>query len=52
VKKRFRNQERGLPRCVIDTERDEIATPQLAVDDQVEQRQVARAALQLQLGPD
>src|SRR5262245_13038162 len=37
---------------VIDPDRDEIATSQLAVDRQVEQRQVARAALQLQLGPD
>ena len=37
---------------IIDPERDEIATPQLAVDRQVEQRQVARATLQLQLGPD
>src|SRR5215468_9618800 len=37
---------------VFDTERDKIASPQLAVDGQVEQSQVARAALQLQLGPD
>jgi hypothetical protein len=37
---------------VLDLERDDIATTQLAVDCQIEHRQIARTSLYLQLGPD
>jgi hypothetical protein len=37
---------------VLDLESDDIATAQFAVDGQVEQRQVTRATLDLELGPD
>jgi hypothetical protein len=39
-------------RHVVDTQGDQVATAQLAVDRKIEHRQVAHAALQLQLGPD
>jgi uncharacterized protein YbjT (DUF2867 family) len=39
-------------RNIIDADGDQIATAQLAVDRQVEQRQVALPVLDLQLGPD
>ena len=44
----------GVPvgRHVIDAQRDEIAAPQLAVDGEIEQCQVACAPFQLQLGTD
>jgi len=42
----------AMGRDVINSQGNEIATPQLAVDGQVEESQIARAALQLQLGPD
>jgi hypothetical protein len=37
---------------IIDRQPDEIATPELAVDGQVEHREVANAAFNLKLGPD
>src|SRR5262249_10419344 len=37
---------------VVDPQCDQIAATQLAVDGKIEQRQVARAPLQLQLGAD
>ena len=44
----------GVPvgRHVIDAQRGEIAAPQLAVDGEIEQCQVACAPFQLQLGTD
>src|SRR5262249_8275205 len=39
-------------RHIIHAERHEVATTQLAVDRKIEHGQVARAGLQLQLGPD
>ena len=52
-----------LPRCgaidripagcnILDAKRDDIATPQLAVDCQIEHRQVGRPSLHLQSGTD
>jgi len=38
-------------RYIVRAERHEIATTQLAVDRKIEHCEVARAALQLQLGP-
>jgi hypothetical protein len=37
---------------IIDADRDDIATPQLAIDRQVEQSQVAYAAVKLEFGSD
>ena len=42
----------AVGRHVIDAQRDQIAAAQLAVDGEVEQRQVAGTPLQLQLRPD
>jgi hypothetical protein len=42
----------AVGRYVIDTKRNEIASAQLAVDGQIEERQVARAMFELQLGAD
>ena len=42
----------AVGRHVIDTQRHQIAAAQLAVDGEVEQVQVSRATLQLQLRPD
>src|SRR5262245_38160746 len=47
-----RDPWRSRWRNVIDADSDQIATAQLAVDRQVEQREVPLPTLDLQLGPD
>src|ERR1700731_4655 len=42
----------SVRRNVLDLESDDIATAQLAVDRQIEHRQVALAVCDLELGPD
>jgi hypothetical protein len=37
---------------ILDFESDDIAASQLAIDGQIEQRQIARSLLDLKLGPD
>jgi hypothetical protein len=39
-----------MRRNVLNLKRDDIATAQLAVDREIEHRQIARASLYLQLG--
>jgi hypothetical protein len=41
----------AVGRDVIDAKRDEIAAPKLAIDCEIEERQIPHAPLQLQLGP-
>jgi len=42
----------SMRRYVLDLERDDIAPTQLAIDRQIEHRQIARTSLYLQLGAD
>jgi hypothetical protein len=45
-------QEARLRRDIVDANRDQVAAAQLAVDCEIEQREIARTVLELQLGPD